>query len=562
MSTLAELNTAVSAYKALLDASNVAYKEFYEAYLSIDTGLPTAQAELDAIAADRAAFAATALPNIEAAKLAYKEAQANLGPEDTEAGSPIVATIATNAENLASTTAKLEDIKPQIQRNITEAAPIPRPNVQPPTSAPLPTPRQVDNAIAKSSTKSSEELNRFISMVKGTGLAISSKYSVVLPPIAGFDTAKIALQCTVSGMPDITLSGGDSRIYGEASEMPSGVAYGMLSLSFLLTNEFDSLAYFEAWSNLVFNRLTRAMGYYRDFAFPITVQVLDKMSNPRYTVFYIDCWPKSINSSGLSYDSHNTMAVNVSLQYKYWISSVTGKLSDSAVPPWNGVPPSLKTLSQGPLSSITGIGAGLDLASSVDIYGGNGLAASSIMGPLLGSNILTAANQAAANLTGLTNMSDGTQVGSLLSKYASQLGTSSSVMGAGIGGFASNLQNILAPATQIAAGVAGLSGTLRSMDNLLGRLGIRTNIGNTVTDLNGVVGQISVLGQLNGIPGAMSSLGSSIGSISGDIANIQRSLVNVPGATSAMASSLGNLSNVFNSSSNTISALGNMTYSN
>jgi hypothetical protein len=553
MSTLAELNTAVSAYKALLDASNVAYKEFYEAYLSIDTGLPTAQAELDAIAADRAAFAATALPNIEAAKLAYKEAQANLGPEDT---------IATNAENLASTTAKLEDIKPQIQRNITEAAPIPRPNVQPPTSAPLPTPRQVDNAIAKSSTKSSEELNRFISMVKGTGLAISSKYSVVLPPIAGFDTAKIALQCTVSGMPDITLSGGDSRIYGEASEMPSGVAYGMLSLSFLLTNEFDSLAYFEAWSNLVFNRLTRAMGYYRDFAFPITVQVLDKMSNPRYTVFYIDCWPKSINSSGLSYDSHNTMAVNVSLQYKYWISSVTGKLSDSAVPPWNGVPPSLKTLSQGPLSSITGIGAGLDLASSVDIYGGNGLAASSIMGPLLGSNILTAANQAAANLTGLTNMSDGTQVGSLLSKYASQLGTSSSVMGAGIGGFASNLQNILAPATQIAAGVAGLSGTLRSMDNLLGRLGIRTNIGNTVTDLNGVAGQISVLGQLNGIPGAMSSLGSSIGSISGDIANIQRSLVNVPGATSAMASSLGNLSNVFNSSSNTISALGNMTYSN
>lgn len=563
MSTLAQFQAAANVEIGLLNDAATAYNAYTLALNTLDPSSPTAQTDFNTIVADRAAYQTASAAALAAANAEAKEIQANLGPEDTNAGVPIRDSITAKQNEVASISATFEATKASTQRSITNAAPIPRPNVVPATIVPpQATQRQVDNALSRTTSSGNGEFNKFITMIKNTGVALTSKYSVVLPPIASFNMNNIQLQCTVAGMPDITLSGGDARIYGESAEIPSGVTYGVLQLSFMVTNDFDTVGYFEAWSNLAYNRLTRSIGYYRDFAFPVTVQVLDRMGNPRYTVFYMDCWPKNINASNLAADSHGQMMVNVTMQYKYWMSSVTGKLDPNTAPPWDGNPLNLQLPPMGPLSSITGIGAAADRASAVDIYGGNGLAASSIMGPLMGSGILSASNEASMAARGLLNASDGTQVGSLLSQYASQLGTGGSVMGAGIGSIASNLTTILAPAGQIAAGVAGMSGALRSMDNLLGRLGIRTNIGNTVSTLNGVAGQIAVIGQLNGIPGAMQSLGGSLGSISGDIAQIQRSLVNVPGATSAMTSSFGNLSNVFNRSGNDVSAIGNMQFGN
>lgn len=558
MSTLSEFRTSANSVIGILNGSITAYGAYNDALNAIDPASPSAQSDFDAIVADRAAYKTSIDSTLAAADASSKEIQANLGPEDTNAGALIRDEINAKKTEQATASASFSGLKDSTQRVITDSAPIPRANVVTPNVA---TPRKVDNALF-AAAPASNELNKFISMVKNSGVILSSKYSVILPPIASFNMTDIALQCNVAGMPDITVNGGDSRIYGESAEIPNGVVYGQLPLSFIVTNDFDTLGYFEAWSNLVYDRLNRSVGYYKDFAFPITVQVLDRAGNARYTVFFMDCWPKNINTTSLSGDSHGLMTVNVSMQYKYWISSITGKLNPNTNPPWDGRPSSLQTPGNGPLSSVMSSGMAANFASNVGIYGNNGLAASMMMGPQIGSSLLSASNESSLAVKGLFDMADGTSVGGLMSKYASQLGTGSSMMGAGIGGFASNLTTILAPAGQIAAGVAGMSGALRSMDNLLGRLGIRTNIGNTVTSLNGVAGQIAVLGQLNGIPGAMSSLGSSVGSISGDIAQIQRSLVNVPGATKAMSNSFGNLSNVFTQSGNDISALGNLQYGN
>lgn len=405
------------------------------------------------------------------------------------------------------------------------------------------------------------ELSNFISLVKNVGVSTSAYYYVQLPPLNGFNTENVNIMCNASGMPDITITAGDSKIYGEGMEVPNGATYGQLQLSFLVTNEFDTLGYFEAWSNMVYNRSNRTVGYYKDYALPVTVGVTDRVGNTRYIVSYMQAWPKTISTSGLSYDGHTPLVVNVTIQYKYWFSTIGGAVSEE--PGWDGRPRDF-ILPEG-LGNSTGVskfgnfGTGLTSTGvGLDIYGGVGAFAASKLGPLVGSDLLGASNDVAVAIRRLDNMSDGTPVGALLSQYASQLGTSSSVMGFGIGQLGAGLTSVIAPAGAIASGVAGISGTLNSMNNLLGRMGIQTNLGQTSTTLNGIAGQISVISQLNGIPGAMGSLGASIGSISGDIAHIQRSLVNVPGATSSMSSTLGTLSNVFNGSGNKIGALSSM----
>jgi hypothetical protein len=246
------------------------------------------------------------------------------------------------------------------------------------------------------------------------------------------------------------------------------------------------------------------------------------------------------------------MTLNVSFAYRTWYSYTTSNsLIDPELNPLKlNSPSALRAFDNSTLGDPT------------SPFGGNGVAAATALGPIMGSSALDAANQAANGVKSLSNLADGTQVGSLMGKYMNQLGTASSMIGAGIGDIGSNLNTILAPMQAIAGGVTSMSGVLSSVDNLLGRMGIKTNIGGVVSNLNGVAGVVSVVGQLNGIPGALSSLGAVTGSVGGELANIQRSLANVPGATTGMMNSIGNMSKVFGNNANTTSSIAGMNFSN
>ena len=54
----------------------------------------------------------------------------------------------------------------------------------------------------------------------------------------------------------------------------------------------------------------------------LNIQVQDLYNRTRYTLNMYEAYPKSINSIQLDYASKDIMKLSVSMQYKYWTSSV------------------------------------------------------------------------------------------------------------------------------------------------------------------------------------------------------------------------------------------------
>lgn len=394
-------------------------------------------------------------------------------------------------------------------------------------------------------------LSEFISQVKKYGVPLSSKFSVSLPAInAKFsDPRELNILCNSSSLPSQSINVSPLSVYGEKSYLASGVDYGQFQLTFFVNSKFDVHKYFENWMNIIYDKNFRSYGYYRSYAKDLKLNLLDRGANTRYSVVYRECFPVNISTSGVSYDNNQPLVLSVTFVYKWWETEEVGEPV--------GDPDPYAALKDNSASALRAFDNDT-IKSFTEDYNGNGLAAAKFLGPVTGSNALSAAIQAANGVKNLSNLSDSTPVGSLMSKYFNQLGTASSVIGNGIGDIGSGLGTILAPVQAIAGGVTSMSTVLKQTDNLLSRLGINTNISKVANSMNDVAGIVSVVGQLNGIPGALSSLGSVMGSVGGEIIQIQKSLANVPGGTKQIGQAVGNFGQVTSSNAEIYSRIAGM----
>ena len=553
MIILQDIEQKINELLPLIQDATTQYNDFAARINVIDQTSSTAQAELDAIIAERDAFKASS--NLTKVFNDYNTLCTGFiqqGSTESELAdlaairkpvTDVLGIMQTSIDSFKST-------KDKKQSKITTGGPTPAEAKTETPVAAAPTPSGTVTRSSRAST--SNTLNSFISQIKKYGVPLSSKFEVELPPMGEFsDLRDINLLCNSSTLPNQQIAITSQKIFGEQQFVGAGTDFGQLQLTFFVNTKFDAHKYFEGWMNMIFNKSERTLGFYRDYARPIYVHVLDKGGNRRYSTAYSYCFPISINSTPVSYDNNHPISLTVTFAYKTWYP-VYGQE--------NQFDPELNPLKLNSPSALRAFDNMTLNDAGLSRFDGNGAAASLALGPVMGSNALYAANEAARGVKNLSSLSDGTPVGSLMSKYMNQLGTSSSVIGAGIGDIGSSLGTILAPAQAIAGGVTSMSNVLRSVDNLLGRMGINTNIGKVVGDMNGVAGVIGVVGQLNGIPGALSSLGSVMGSVGGEINNIQRSLVNVPGATKSMTDSIGNLGRVTSDNANITSSIAGMDF--
>jgi hypothetical protein len=404
------------------------------------------------------------------------------------------------------------------------------------------------------------DLGNFLADLKTVGIPTGSHYVIELPPIPGFNTGTLNMYCQAVNLPDLSIMDVEARIFGEASHIPFGIAYSPLQLTFLVTNKFDICAYFEKWSNMVFDRRSRTSGYYKDYVKEIVLSVQDKEGNTRYKVRFMQCWPKNLQPTSLAHDNHTPIMLNVTLQYKWW--EKIGEPRDIASEVYEA------GFGQEQQGYITGnangvlVGAGLTL-------GPGGLNFSSALpglnisraGPLIGSNILGGTNLVRDAL-GAQNIpmpgDSNSSFSQTLSGYMSQLGSSSSVLGINVGAIGNSLSNVLAPVGAITQGVVGIGGALSSINNLLGRVGIQTNLGTTINSLYNVAGNLSVLNQANGVPGAISTIGASLGGLSGSFETISKSIGSIPGTTKSVSSSISNLGTIFGVEGSNLTAVANL----
>jgi len=187
-----------------------------------------------------------------------------------------------------------------------------------------------------------------------SGPALSSNYVVsVFPPLSlitdkdlGANIASGALSLIAykqlsflavnASLPGRTLSSTPHRIYGTVREMPYGVLYEPISITFICTNSMIERTFFNIWQEYIMSPKSYYMNYYDDYVGRLVIQ---KKATPEdfppgddpiaiggeLTSVYIleEVYPKVIGAQEMSYSSKNEyLTLTVQFSYARWRTSL------------------------------------------------------------------------------------------------------------------------------------------------------------------------------------------------------------------------------------------------
>ena len=164
----------------------------------------------------------------------------------------------------------------------------------------------------------------FIGEVKTRGLARTNRYEVDIMFPFGSDPSVnniTTLFCESVNLPGLNINTQPHIIFGEGREMPYGRMFDPVTLSFYVDSDLQIKQAFETWMNMVVNKDSRVINYYRDYISQIIINVYNVDDSNPYSVTLHEAYPKTMNAVQLSAESKDIMRLSVTFAYKYWSSS-------------------------------------------------------------------------------------------------------------------------------------------------------------------------------------------------------------------------------------------------
>ena len=165
-------------------------------------------------------------------------------------------------------------------------------------------------------------LNNFLSEFHNDdGYALPSRYEVIITSPAAGNARKISLRCESLDLPGRSLNTTpDSNMYGIAPEIVDGITFGgTINMTFQASSDLEERVFFESWQEMAWNKGTWNVGYYKDYIKEIEIYVLDINNTRRYGIKLMECFPKEIGASSLSYtQATDIIKIPVTMAYKYW----------------------------------------------------------------------------------------------------------------------------------------------------------------------------------------------------------------------------------------------------
>lgn len=183
------------------------------------------------------------------------------------------------------------------------------------------------------------QLDKFIAQVKVGGIARTNRYSVILTPPPALKNRGdggasslpqfggnsglefLLLLCDQVQIPGLNVSTVQNRTFGEFREVPYEKLYGDLNLSFYVDNGMSVKRLFDDWMSIIQNPYTRTFNYYKNYTTDMTINIEDVEDRKRYEVKLFECYPKTISPIQMDYSAKDVMKLQVTMQYKYWLSS-------------------------------------------------------------------------------------------------------------------------------------------------------------------------------------------------------------------------------------------------
>lgn len=407
-------------------------------------------------------------------------------------------------------------------------------------------------------------LNQFIGRVKKDGLLSASHFYVVLPAIGGYAGDRIIMMCDGVNLPGWNNSTADVRIFGENREVPYMPTYPQLDLSFIMDRNFAVRDYFQQWSDQVIDKRNRSVGYYGDYAKQMEIYVTDKMGKIVYAMKIYETFPKTVADIPLSYGSADIIRMNVTLAMKFW--EVIELSEDGNVvqkPEMMNLKLALSNVQRGGLTFVSN---GLKLETLGNTLGGGRIGSGlfGFGGPAdftkdiksFGSSMGSEIYRNSSSIYGLMNAAPGgTSDTRSFGSAIFDLGKKSSELGSAISSISEGISAVAAPAAAVGYAVSNVSAVLGTVNTVASTLGLGTPFTGVQAQLNAAAGKIATVSKVAGLPGQLSSVGSSVGAIGGVLSDLKQSMGGVPGGTAKIQEAFGKLGEVFSSRGSGISQL-------
>lgn len=173
-------------------------------------------------------------------------------------------------------------------------------------------------------------IDKFLASVRSEGLMRTARFEVIMPVpnlfdlknITVTDSKKILLYCDAVNLPGLSLSTTQSRTFGEFREMPWEKMFENINLSFYVDNGMTVKMFFDNWISNIQDPVTRNFAYYKDYTIDMEIHVKDVQDKTKYIVTLYECYPKAVASINMDMASKDVAKVQVSMNYKYWISNL------------------------------------------------------------------------------------------------------------------------------------------------------------------------------------------------------------------------------------------------
>ena len=396
---------------------------------------------------------------------------------------------------------------------------------------------------------SASSLNDFIAHVKKQAFPLANKFQVIIggSVSSGHSTPQtVSMLCDSTMIPGYNHMTNEIRRYGEIVEMPYGVTYPDVPMTFFVDNTNQAKEFFDSWSNQVFDKNTRGIGFYNDYVRNIDIFLENKEGAVIYHVKLFEAYPKLVGDYQVSYESKDILRINVLIKYK-WLA-----MGDF-------VPKATTNLSAGVLS---GWGSGLssNFLSGGDIFGNEGLSTfTGQAGGVIGSPITPGSgdipslasvgnvfqSQIPRNAYGVASSLTGTSMPSGLAGNFTGLGNQFSSFGSNVNQIVASPMTIVATANNMAAQATAISSIVTSTaGQLAGIGGYVQGLSRSAASITRAASQLGNASNPMQALGAIQTMGSGVGQLGGAFTMFSAQAVNIASVPSSVMSRINSLGTV------------------
>ena len=109
-------------------------------------------------------------------------------------------------------------------------------------------------------------------------LAMANQFMIQLPQLKTFrvDANELNLMCTAASLPGRQITSQDYQVGTTMRKIANGYATNDLNLTFLVANNHVVRQYFEAWQAEAHNPVTKEVGYFDDYTYPVSISTVEK----------------------------------------------------------------------------------------------------------------------------------------------------------------------------------------------------------------------------------------------------------------------------------------------